>query len=111
MLAGRGWGIGLFSLSPRLRVGDRLCGLDLDAEPGPSGSRGCGVGGRDGLRVGLRGGRGGVVVLLVGGGVLKRLAGVGGSWVVLALGMWGVAHGWPTLRRGCVLVCRLVMIP
>lgn len=93
MLAGRRRGVGLFSLPPCLRVGDRLCGLDLHAEPGPSGSRGRGVGGRDGLRVGLRGGRGGVVVLLVGGGVLRRLVGVGRSWVVLALGVWGVAHG------------------
>lgn len=112
VLARRGWGVRLLGLSPRLRVGDRLRRLDLDAEPGPGGSRGCGVGGWDGLRVGLRGG-GGVVVLLVGGGILRWLVltGVRGRWVVLALGMRGVTHGWPTLRRGCVLVCRLVMIP
>lgn len=112
MLARRGRGVGLFSLPPCLRVGDGLRRLDLDAEPGPGGSRGGGVGGRDGLRVGL-GGRRGVVVLLVGGGVLRRLVlvGVGGCWVVLALGMRGVAHGWPALRRGCALVRRLVMIP
>lgn len=55
MLARRGWGVCLLSLSPCLRVGDRLRCLDLDTEPGPSGSRGSGVGGWDGLRVGLRG--------------------------------------------------------
>lgn len=112
MLTGRGRGVGLFRLSPRLRVGNWLCCLDLDAEPGPGGGWGCGVGGWDWLRVGLRGWRWGVVVL-VGGGVLRRLVltGVGGHWVVLALGMRGVAHGWPTLRRHWALVCRLVMIP
>lgn len=112
VLARRGRGVRLFCLSPGLRVGDGLCRLDLDAEPGPGGSRGRGVRGRDGLRVGLRVG-GGVVVLLVGGGVLRWLVltGVRGHRVVLALGMRGVAHGWPTLRRGLALVCRFVMIP
>lgn len=55
MLAGRRWGVGLLSLSSSLRVCDWLRSFDLDAEPGPSGSGGGGVGGRDGLRVGLRG--------------------------------------------------------
>lgn len=72
MLAGRRWGVGLLSLSSGLRVSDWLCSFDLDAEPGPGGSGGGGVGGWDGLRVGLRGrGRGRVVVLLVGRGVLR----------------------------------------
>lgn len=69
MLSRRRRSVRLFGLSPRLRVGDRLRCLDLDAEAGTGGSRGCGVGGWDGLRVGLRGG--GVVVLLVRGGVLR----------------------------------------
>lgn len=69
VLARRRRGVGLLGLPARLRVGDGLRRLHLDAEPGPSGGGGCGVGGGDGLGVGLRGGRG-VVVLLVGGGVL-----------------------------------------
>lgn len=70
MLARR-WGrVGLLSLPPCLGVGDGLCCFDLDAEPGSCGSGGCGVGGWDGLRVGFWA-RGGVVVLLVGGGVLR----------------------------------------
>lgn len=109
MLARRRWRVGLFGLPPRLRVGDGLRRLDLDAESRPGWSRSGGVGGRDGLRVRFRSGRGGVVVLLVGGGVLRGLvlAGVRGRWVVLALGVRGVAHGWPTLRRSC----RFVVIP
>lgn len=73
MLAGRRRRrVGLLSLSSGLRVRDWLRSFDLDAEPGPGGSRGGGVGGWDRLRVGLRGrGRGRVVVLLVGRGVLR----------------------------------------
>lgn len=70
VLARRRGRVGLLSLPSRLGVGDGLRRLDLDAEPGPGGSGGCGVGGWDGLRVGLWA-RGGVVVLLVGGGVLR----------------------------------------
>lgn len=55
MLARRGRGVGLLRLPPRLRVGDGLRRLDLDAEPGPGGGRGGGVGGWDGLWVRLRG--------------------------------------------------------
>ena len=112
MLARGGGGGCLLRRWHRLSVGYRLCRLDLDAEPGPGGSRRRGVRGRDGLRVGLRVG-GGVVVLLVGGGGLRWLvrAGRTGHGAVLALGMRGVAHGWPALRRGWALVCRFVMIP
>lgn len=55
MLARRRWSVGLLSLPSCLRVCDWLSSFDLDAEPGPSGSGGGGVGGRDGLRVGFRG--------------------------------------------------------
>lgn len=106
-------GVGLLRLPSCLRVGDRLRSFDLDAEPGPGRSGGGGVGGRDRLRVRLRGWGGGrVVVLLVGGGrVLGGFAGVGRSWLILALGVNRVAQRWPTLRSRCVLVCGLVLIP
>lgn len=72
MLARRRRGVGLLSLPSCLRVRDWLRSFDLDAEPGPGGGGGGGVGGRDWLRVGLRGWGGGrVVVLLVGRGVLR----------------------------------------
>lgn len=114
VLARGGRRVGLLGLPPRLRVGDGLSRLHLDGEPGPGGRGGRGVGGRDGLRVGLgvRGG-GGVVVRLVGGGVLRGLvlAGVAGGRVVLALGVRRVAHRWPTLRRPRALVRWPVVIP
>lgn len=55
MLAGWGWRVRLLCLPPRLGVGDRLGGLDLDTEPGPGRGGGGGVGGRDRLGVRLGG--------------------------------------------------------
>lgn len=109
VLARRRRGVGLLSLPPRLRVGNWLCCLDLYAKPGPGGSGGSGVGGWDRLGVRLGGWR--VIVLLVGGEVLRRLTRVGRCLMILALGMRRVVCGWSTLRTGYALVCRLVLIP
>ena len=113
MLVGWGRGVGLLCLPPCLGVSDGLGCLHLDTESGAGRRGGCGVGGWDGLGVGLGGRRVGVVQL-VGAGVLTLtlvVIGVRGRWVVVVLGVRGVAHGWSTLGRGSGLRRRFVSFP